>query len=312
MSPGIVTVTLNPAIDQTVAIPEFKADTVNRVTWEQSDPGGKGVNVASFLADFGYPCTVTGFLGQDNPELFKKLFQQKHIEDRFVRIAGKTRVNVKIIDEVQQQVTDINFPGQSPFPQDVTQLQIVIEQLMPEHDWFVLSGSIPADVPVTLYRDLILALKQAGKTVVLDTSGDRLKTALVAKPDIIKPNQVEFEEILGYSLQSELEIIQAARQLIQQGLWIVVVSMGAKGALFIDRDQVIHAQPPTITVKSTVGAGDAMVAGAVVGLVEERSLADCARLGAAFSMGALSQFGPSLPPKAAINANATQVRLRKL
>ncbi len=93
MNPKIATITLNPAIDQTASIPNFKAGGVNRVEWEQADPGGKGVNVASFLTDFGFSVTVSGFLGKDNMELFQNFFTQKGIQDQFVPIPGPTTLN---------------------------------------------------------------------------------------------------------------------------------------------------------------------------------------------------------------------------
>ncbi len=309
---GIVTLTLNPAIDQTVSIPSFAAGAVNRVVWEQTDPGGKGVNVSSFLADFGYPSVATGLLGRDNPELFERLFVQKGVGDCFVRIAGKTRVNVKIVDDIQQRVTDINFPGQPPTDADLESLQGTLEQLAANHNWFILSGSVPDGVPTGFYRDLTQTLKQQGKTVVLDTSGQRLNDAIAAKPNLIKPNLVELQEILGQSLTSEGAIAQAARDLIWRGLQMVVVSMGADGALFVTADAALHAQPPAIEVKSTVGAGDAMVAGTVAALIQGQSLEECARLGTAFSMGALTQIGPRLPPKEVILANQAHVTVRSL
>ncbi len=110
-APRIATVSLNPAIDQTALVPNFTAGAVNRVLREQSDAGGKGVNVASFLAHFGLAVSVTGLLGDANSEPFVRLFREKGIVDRFVRVPGLTRVNVKIVDEAQDRVTDINFPG---------------------------------------------------------------------------------------------------------------------------------------------------------------------------------------------------------
>lgn len=312
VTPLIATVTLNPAIDQTVSIPNFTADAVNRVAWEQSDAGGKGVNVASFLADFGYAVTATGWLGQENPELFQKLFDQKGIVDRFVRIAGKTRVNVKIVDEIQQQVTDINFSG-CPAPELARQqLTETLSHLAADHDWFILAGSIPAGVPDTFYRDLVSLLKAQHKTVVMDTSGNSLRHALAAQPDVIKPNLVEMQELMGRSLSTETEIIAAARDLIQQGLQCVVISMGAEGALFVTAQAAVHAQPPQMEIKSTVGAGDAMVSGTVVGMMRGYSLPDRARLATAFSMGALSQLGPRLPPTDEIEANCDRVTLRSI
>ena len=116
MAPRIVTVTLNASIDQTARIPNFTAGAVNRVAWEQADAGGKGVNVASFLADFGYAIAVTGVLGADNQELFLRLFAEKELIDRFVRVPGHTRVNIKVVDDARHQVTDINFPASPSEP----------------------------------------------------------------------------------------------------------------------------------------------------------------------------------------------------
>ncbi|WP_017301249.1 1-phosphofructokinase [Nodosilinea nodulosa] len=312
MTHPIATVTLNPAIDQTVSIPNFQADAVNRVDWKQDDAGGKGVNVASFLAEAGYKTIVSGFLGQENDALFNALFQQKSIADHFIRLPGETRVNIKIIDEAQGQVTDINYPGQQPTARDVAALKHAVHALAHVCDWFVFSGSVPAGLSTNIYDELIGPLKAQGKTVVLDTSGDALRYGLPAKPDLIKPNQAELEEVLNTRLLSQAEIVAAARELIESGIAYVVVSMGADGALFIDRTQAFHAQPPAVDIKSTVGAGDAMVSGTVAGLLNGESLRDCATLATAFSMGALSQIGPRLPPMDQIQAMRKQVTVREV
>lgn len=312
MNQRIATITLNPAIDQTVSIPNFQANAVNRVSWKQDDAGGKGVNVASFLADVGHAVSVSGFLGQGNLALFHQLFEQKGIADHFVRIPGETRINIKIVDDAQGQVTDINYPGQESRDEDVQLLQDVISALAQQCDWFVFSGSIPGGLSNDIYDLLIGSVKALGKRVVLDTSGAALRCAVTAKPDLIKPNQLELEELLGVSLTSRSDIVAAAQELIQSGIPYVVVSMGAEGALFIDHDQAVHAQPPAIEVKSTVGAGDAMVAGIVSGLVGGKSLADCAAFATACSMGALSQIGPRLPPLTAIQDMCDRVIVRSI
>jgi 1-phosphofructokinase len=312
MNRRIATVTLNPAIDQTAVVSEFTLDAVNRVEWEQSDPGGKGVNVASFLVDLGHPVSATGLLGRDNPELFQQLFERKGIGDRFVRIDGRTRTNVKIVDNSEQQVTDLNFPGAVPTDAELQQVWAAIEQLMPDHDWFVLAGSLPKGVPVTIYRDWVAALKQAGKRVALDTSGAALQMALSAQPDLIKPNRVELEAVLRQELDSKAAIVRAAQSLIQQGISHIVVSLGEQGALFMNGHTAIHAQPPEILVKSTVGAGDAMVAGTVSALAQGDSLEQCARLGTACSMGALSRIGSNLPSIKEIAAYGDRVVLRDM
>ena len=307
----VVTVTINPAIDQTVVIPNFAAGTVNRVQASHLDPGGKGINMASFLADFGQPATVTGFLGADNDEIFRQLFVQKGIEDRCVRIAGKTRIGVKISDEALRQTTDINFPGQMPSPSDIEQLFGILGELALTHEWFVLSGSIPAGVPAGIYGEMVRTL--AGKKVVLDTSGEGLRQAVAAGPWLIKPNVDELREFVGERLDTANAILKVARSLIERyKIATVVVSMGKEGAIFVEGEETVWAVPAPVEVKSTVGAGDAMVAGIVAGKIRGLALTECARLATAFSMTAISHIGSGLPSIEAVQSAKEQVTIREL
>jgi 1-phosphofructokinase len=310
MYPNIATITLNPAIDHTAAIPNFRVGEVNRVEWDQADPGGKGVNVASFLADFGFSVAASGFLGKENVELFRALFTQKGILDQFILLSGKTRVNIKIIDSIQHQVTDVNFPGQNPSSQDVEDLYGAIATLSQTHDWFILSGSIPAGLSTHIYAHLVAHLKEQGKTVLLDASGEGLRQAVPFAPYAIKPNIDELQELVGHSLETEEAIAHAAQDLLAQGIHSVIVSMGAKGAIFAEGETIIIARPPQMEVVSTVGAGDAMVSGFVTGKLRGMAIDDCARLATAFSMGALSQVGPRLPPPATVESFMEAVQIQ--
>jgi 1-phosphofructokinase len=305
-----LTVTLNPAIDQTVTIPNFAAGKVNRVDQVQSDPGGKGVNVAHILADYGRRVAVTGFLGRDNAAIFEGLFTRKGIQDRFVRIAGQTRVGIKITDPARQQTTDINFPGQAPAPTDVDALFRVIDTVTDA--WVVLAGSLPPAVAPTIYRDIIAMLKSHGSSVVLDTSGEALRYALEAVPRVIKPNLHELEVLLDRPLATRAAIVEAVSPLIAQGIELVVVSMGGEGACFITEHSVVVARPPRIPVKSTVGAGDAMVAGIVAGQLERVTLAACARLATAFSLDAISHIGSGLSSREVIEDLMQQVDVEEV
>ena len=307
----VVTVTINPAIDQTISIPNFTAGAVNRVQSSQMDAGGKGINVASFLADYGQPATVTGFLGVDNDGIFRRLFRQKKIEDRCVRIAGSTRIGVKISDMVQHRTTDINFPGQAPEPADLVRLFDILKELSADHEWFVLSGSIPAGVSASVYAQMVGVL--AGKKVVLDTSGEGFRHAVAAGPWLIKPNADELGEFVGRRLETSDAIVEVAHSLMQRhNITSVVVSMGKEGAIYVEGDETIWVVPPPVEVWSTVGAGDAMVAGTVAGKIRGLSLAECARLATAFSMTAISHIGSGLPSIAAVEAAQERVTIRKL
>lgn len=305
----ITTITLNPAIDMTLTIPEFAVDSVNRVQNSCSDAGGKGVNVAAFLADYGFAVTATGFLGEENPHKFEAFFQAKHINDQFVRIAGSTRTGIKIIDPSNHATTDINFPGQSPTQNNLHELSTRLDVLADDCDWFVLAGSIPTGMPSDIYREMIKAIQKKSGRVALDTSGEGFRQAISAVPSLVKPNIDELQEFCGHALDTQAEVIDTARQLLDQGLETIVVSMGKEGALFIDERNIIQAIPPAVTVKSTVGAGDAMLSGMVVGMIEKRSLASCARLATAFSVVAVTHIGAGLPPNSSLKSIEEKVTL---
>ncbi|HVF89627.1 MAG TPA: 1-phosphofructokinase [Blastocatellia bacterium] len=286
----VVTVTPNPAIDRTLTIRDFIAGGVNRVEQQRSNPGGKGVNVASALADYGHAVAATGFLGSDNSAPFEALFSVKGIDDHFIRIAGETRVGIKISDPARQQTTDINFPGRSPAPGDIEMLLRRVQTLAARSGpWFVLAGSLPPGVEPTLYRDLARSLKAQGCRVLLDTSGEALRHALDGGPHIIKPNLHELEALVGARLSGNREAVEAARSLTARGVELAVISMGAEGALLITGERVILARPPEVKALSTVGAGDAMVAGIIAGQLDELPLPQTARLATAFSLDALTR-----------------------
>jgi len=303
-------VTLNPAIDQTVKVDNFRPNSVNRAQSISFDASGKGVNVASFLADYGYNVAATGYLGQENVDIFDKFFASKGIDDCFVRIPGNTRINVKVVDEVNQQTTDINTPGQSPPKEAANTLFERIKQLANSCDWFILSGSLPPDVPAEIYATIITRLKQWEKRIVLDTSAEALRMGIRAGPTIVKPNIDELKHLVGHPLTSEAEIQQAAYELLNDDTTLVVVSMGKQGAMLVEQARTLIAIPPEVKVKKTFGAGDAMVAGLVTAHIEGLSLADSARLATAFSVGVIAQLSYKLPPRDILLQYFQQVHVR--
>ncbi|HEV2846129.1 MAG TPA: 1-phosphofructokinase [Thermoanaerobaculia bacterium] len=308
----IVTVTLNPAIDQTLRIPGFAAGRVNRVAKSRSHAGGKGVNVASFLADLGEDVVATGFLGAENSALFDELFQRKRIVDRFVRTAGNTRVGLKIVDNVTRQTTDINFPGRPTEEEEVEELLRRIAALATQGRWFVLSGSVPPGLSDSVYAVLTELIHSTGGRVVLDTSGRPLREALAVRPDAMKPNIDELSELTGQNLDSPASVLAAAESLLARGVQRVVVSMGGDGAVFVDRDEALLARPPRVPVRSTVGAGDAMVAGIVHAMIHGLPLADVARTATASGAYAVTRFGPGIGNLAELRKLMEQVEIETL
>jgi len=287
----IVTITLNPALDHTVHIPQFQTGEVNRAQQQRIDPGGKGINVAKVVRALGYPVAVTGFLGQDNSKVFNEYFQRKAIDNFFVEVTGAARVNIKIVDEHNGQVTEINFPGLISTSPDLAKLTGVIRRLTDDRQYFVISGSLPQGLPDTIYGQLIEILKGQRVKVLLDSSGAALREGIKALPDAIKPNLEELSQLMGKSLEKENDIRKAIAELLAGGIKQVVVTLGSQGAIIADKEQTLRVRPPAVIAKSTVGAGDALVAGFVVGQTRGLSLAECARLGTAAATASVIQPG---------------------
>jgi 1-phosphofructokinase len=309
---GLVTVTLNAALDHTLDCPGFTAGAVNRVASQALHAGGKGINVAAFLAGRHESITATGFLGRDNAAPFEALFRDRGIHDRCLRLPGASRVNIKVIDPPSQRVTDINLPGLDITKEALDSLFAEVARLAEDSRWFVLSGSVPKGAPDDVYAQLVRDLRARGCFVVVDASGAPLARALSARPDMIKPNQHELSELLGRPVSGRADVLQAARELQRSGVGLVVVSMGAEGAIFVEEGRALLAAPPAIEVVSTVGAGDAMVAGVLSARMRGGDLEACARLGTAFAAGKLSQVGPVLPPEDRIKALMEAGRIEAL
>jgi 1-phosphofructokinase len=317
---AIITVTLNPAIDQTVHLKELIPGTVHRAHHAEQHAGGKGVNVAGCLSDWRRsdepPIIATGFLGQINAPTFKAFFDGKGIVDRFIRLPGQTRRNIKLLEEVTGDTTDINLPGLMPQSSNLDELRAMLDAETQPGVTVVLSGSLPPGLPDTTYRDLVGQLVRRGAQVVLDSSGPPLREALAAPPGAlpwaIKPNQQELEEWAGKPFSDLKEMIQAALTLCRRGIGLVIVSRGAEGALFVSERHVLLGHPTLLDVTSTVGAGDALVAGVVAAAREKADPERLARISLAFAAAKLMQRGPNLPDRDAVLARMDSMTIEWL
>ena len=312
--PPVVTVTFNPAIDETITLDALRAGTVHRARAVRFDPGGKGVIVAGCLADWGQRVVATGLLGKDNDTPFTELFAAKGIEDRFCRFPGLTRVNVKLVDP--RDTTDINLPGADLAPEQLQRGLDAVLELASSGTIVVLAGSLPADFPDDTYAHCIAKLTARQVRVVLDTSGPPLAAALQAAagtlPHAIKPNRTELEAWAERPLPTHADLISAARDLLARGVELVTVSLGSEGAIFVTRDAALHARLPAMRPTSTVGAGDAMVAGIVAGINSGASVEDVARLATAFAHTKLGQIGANLGNAAQVRSHAAHVAIERL
>ncbi|WP_447735729.1 1-phosphofructokinase [Pseudomonas shirazensis] len=286
----ILTLTLNPALDITVSLDSLRAGQVNRSQAQHSHAAGKGLNVAQVLADLGHSVTVGGFLGRDNLQLFEALIQWRGFADCFVRVAGETRSNIKLV-EANGCVTDINGQGPEVDAASRSALMRKLLQIAPGHDAVVVAGSLPRGIDPQWFAELLGQLKAQGLKIALDSSGEALRAGLQAAPWLVKPNTDELAEVLGHSVTGRAEQQQAASQLLASGIEHVVVSQGEHGVSWYRAGAVLHAQPPQVRVASTVGAGDSLVAGMVHGLLQGEAPAQTLRRATAIAAQAVTQVG---------------------
>jgi len=287
-TPEVLTLTPNPAIDQTITLDSLlQAGTVHRARSVQQRAGGKGVNVALALSLYGTPVAAGGFLGSDNAALFEQFFRQHGIHDWFIRTAGASRINLKLLDN--RHTSDINLPDQLQIQSEH------IQQLFDSHSlpaWLALCGSLPTNCPDDWYVRCLHAAAPHTRCV-LDTSGAPLRAVLQAvqqktvhPPFAIKPNIYELSDYLGQPLKDLSAIHQAALALQRAtGIVWVVVSMGSQGVLLSHQSQgALHAHIPINAIsQSTVGAGDFMVAALLVAFIRDADLETTARMACAFS-----------------------------
>ncbi|KOR40383.1 1-phosphofructokinase [Xanthomonas oryzae] len=317
MSLQAITVTLNPAIDQTIQLEHLQPGAVHRASSVRNDAGGKGINVAACLADWGSQVAALGVLGVGNAGVFEALFRERGIADHCQRVAGETRTNLKLVDARSNDTTDINLPGLrlgQPHLQGVADhLAPLLRPGLP----VVLSGSLPAGLPDDSWAQLQAQASGTGARVLLDTSGMPLVTALNAArealPYAVKPNRYELEAWTGRPLNDRAALSAAAHELIARGVQLVVISMGTDGALFVQRDQRLIARPPRLAHGSSVGAGDAMVAGLAAALLDDATtLEQCARLATAFSMCRLESGDARRMTPEGVHRAATDVAIEAL
>lgn len=270
----VITVTINPAMDKTIAIEDLKLGKVNRISELRFDIGGKGINVSKVLKNFGIESVATGFLGGVWKDKFIHELSKRDIKSDFVFVDGDTRTNTKIIDSVNKINTDINEKG--PFVEDekLNEFLCKFQNLCKKGDIVVLSGGICPGVPKDIYFKLCSLAKERGAYVVMDAEGELLKEGIKAKPNLIKPNNFELLNFVNSEDDSEENLISIAKDLNKSGIEKIMVSLGHKGALFITDNNVYKSEAIKVDVKSTVGAGDSMVAAIIYSYINKFSHTD--------------------------------------
>lgn len=308
----ILTVTPNASIDKTYVVEGFGVDRMHRPGECRSTPGGKGINVLRVYRELGGDGTATGFVGGRVGDAILEGLAQEGMPHDFVRVAGESRLCIKIIDPKNGTQTEVNEAGPLVSPDEVEQLAAKIGELMGSVEYVVLCGNVPPGVPDSFYGDIIRTANSRGVKTVLDASDEQLKDAIKAAPYLVKPNTAELSQLAGHELVTVEEICSAAKSLKQYGVAIAAVTMGRSGAVVTDGVRAWQATPPEIEFASAVGSGDSFVAGFLHGLASGGSLADALRLGTGAGAANATTYGAGFCSKSSIMDMARGVRLAEM
>ncbi len=292
----IYTVTFNPAIDYVMYLSAMNSGEVNRSEREELFFGGKGINVSTVLRNLGQDSVALGFIAGFTGKAIESGLNESGIKTDFIRLSqGCTRINVKLKGSVE---TDINGQGPSIDNEAVEKLFEKLD-ILRENDYLVLAGSIPSTMPSDIYERIMEYLSGRGVNIVVDATKDLLLNVLKYKPFLVKPNNHELGEMFGVSLSGRDEIVEYAKRLRKMGARNVLVSMAGDGSVLISEDdEITHMGVPEGKVINSVGAGDSMVAGFVLGYIKSGSYKDAVRLGTA--CGSATAFSSGLAEKSTV------------
>ena len=297
----IVTLTPNPSLDRTIAVPALRRGKVMRATESREDPGGKGLNVSRALAQNGTATRAVLPIGGVYGGVMLDLLRAQEIDVVPVPITGAIRANVAIV-EPDGATTKVNEQGPCFSVAEVAALRTATESASVGAGWVVCCGSLPPGIDDDFYADLVGRCHANGVKVAVDSSGEPMLRALSATPDLIKPNRVELAEAVGHDLPTVGAVIDAARGLVATGIGCVLVSLGRDGALLVDATRAVRAVARVDNPLSTVGAGDALLAGYLHAVASGLDAEHALRTAVAFGAAAVSRPGSQMPTPAEVAA----------
>lgn len=299
----IITLTLNPAIDETVEVEHLELGDTNRVTSIRRDIGGKGVNVARVLKELGYEALAMGFAPGRFGGMIEEQLTDEGIGCDFVTYPGETRTNINIVDRALHRSTMLATPGPAVPPEAIDRLSRHLRRRMRKDTWLVMAGSMPPAMEVTFHAEVLALAAELGATTSLDADGPVVEQlfALGVRPTILKMNDHELGRFLHRPCDTEESALDGARSLRRLGIESAVITRGGEGAIAVTPQGEFRAVPPLVTVDSAVGAGDGFLAGLLLGLRQGRGWAESLRLASAVGAAVCMAPGTALCHRGDVN-----------
>ena len=298
----IITVTLNTAIDKTLSVPNFRLGRRHRTVEQTTMPGGKGVNVARVLKTLGSPVIATGLTGGPTGTRIVDQLTQLSVLSDFVRIREESRTNTAVIDPTTGEQTEINERGPKVSEQEIDLFVDKLLYLAKGASMCVFAGSLPREVDIDLYARLIRELRRLGVATVVDTDGDPLRRAVRAEPDVVSPNVLEAEELVGHEFNDDEDRVIAVREMVGLGAREAVMTMPDGCFAKMQPNEPnggprlyrVRVAPGVVEPRATVGSGDAFLAGYVSARYAGKSTQECLAYGVACGAESTQHLGAGL------------------
>lgn len=284
-------INLNPSIDRWYRVDDFKVSNSYRTRDFKVVPGGKGINVAKVIREFNEPVMVTGFIGGEGGKYIEKELDRMGIDHRFIHVKEETKNFIRILGS-DGVYTEIKEEGNSISTDDLIAFYELYRELLLENDIICACGDLGLGLPEEIYRDLVVLAKEYGRKVFLDTSGDALKLGIKALPFFIKPNKPELEEYLGCSIDTDRDIIQAGKYLSEDGIKIVLISLGEEGSMAFYDGYIYRIRVPKVETINPIGAGDSMVGAFVSALLRKYDFEFALKMAAACATANVMEVEP--------------------
>ena len=307
----IVTVTLNPAMDQTLVLPKFVAGDTLRVKSSRIDPGGKGINVSRVIRELGGESIAMGFAPGGLGRYLLQTLESQGIICDFIRTSGEMRTNITLLDESRHLNTILSEPGPETNVEAMSDLKQRLGRILREGDWLVIAGSIPPPLEASVYADLIRDASEIGVHTLLDADGDALAQGASAQPEILKGNRRELERLIGSRLDDEKSTLEAAQKVKAWGIPLVLITRGRQGAVAVG-ERALRGIAPRVRAISAVGSGDAFLAGVVLTLSRGGSIEEAMELGIASGTAAVLTPGTELCHRREVDILRSRVRVEPI
>ena len=307
----ILVVNLNASIDKRYEIENVEKGKVMRARSVENTPGGKGLHVANVATILKEDCIVTGLLGGKSGEFIEDKLKDYGIKQDFVKISGETRSCLAIISDDLVQ-TEILEPGPEVSESELNRFLNKYIDLIKDSNVIVASGSIPKNVPTNIYRNLIEIANTKGKKFLLDTSGEALKEGIKGRPYFIKPNKDEIEALTGKKISSIQEAIEEIKRFQNQGIELVVISLGSEGSIAGYKGKFYKVSVPRVKAVNPVGSGDSYVAGVAVAIQREYGIEETLRFASACGTANAMEKESGFVTETVVNELIAKIKIEEL